>query len=58
MRLILAEDDPMIGQSIHDGLQLDGFVVDWVQDGEQAKQALSMRRPSTLCCYSTWGCRV
>ncbi|BBL60939.1 response regulator transcription factor [Methylomonas koyamae] len=41
MRLILAEDDPMIGQSIHDGLQLDGFVVDWVQDGEQAKQALS-----------------
>jgi len=41
MRLILAEDDPMIGQSIRDGLQLDGFVVDWVKDGEQAKQALS-----------------
>lgn len=41
MRLLLAEDDPMIGQSIQDGLQLDGFVVDWVQDGEQAKQALS-----------------
>lgn len=41
MRLLLAEDDPMIGQSIRDGLQLDGFVVDWVQDGEQAKQALS-----------------
>lgn len=40
MRLLLAEDDPMIGQSIRDGLQLDGFVVDWVQDGEQAKQAL------------------
>jgi two-component system response regulator QseB len=41
MRLLLAEDDSMIGQSIRDGLQLDGFVVDWVQDGEQAKQALS-----------------
>ena len=41
MRLLLAEDDPMIGQSIRDGLQLDGFVVDWVQDGKQAKQALS-----------------
>ncbi len=40
MRLLLAEDDPMIGQSIRDGLQLDGFVVDWVQDGEQAKQVL------------------
>lgn len=41
MRLLLAEDDSMIGQSIRDGLQLDGFVVDWVQDGEQAKQALT-----------------
>jgi len=41
MRLLLAEDDPMIGQSIRDGLQLDGFVVDWVQDGELAKHALS-----------------
>jgi two-component system response regulator QseB len=41
MRLLLAEDDPMIGRSIRDGLQLDGFAVDWVQDGEHAKLALN-----------------
>jgi two-component system response regulator QseB len=30
MRILLAEDDPMIGAAVVDGLRQDGFVVDWV----------------------------
>ena len=32
MRLLLVEDDAMIGESVRKGLQQDGFAVDWVQD--------------------------
>ncbi len=55
MRILLAEDDPMIGASVRRGLAQDGFAVDWVEDG----RAANWRLPSmcmTLCC-STWGCR-
>jgi two-component system response regulator QseB len=41
MRLLLAEDDPMIGASIQRGLKQDGFAVDWVQDGRAAELALA-----------------
>lgn len=40
MRLLLVEDDPMIGDSVRRGLQNDGAVVDWVQDGQSAEAAL------------------
>jgi len=40
MRVLLVEDDPMIGDSIRQGLRQDGFAVDWVQDGEAAELAL------------------
>ena len=40
MRLLLAEDDRMIGDSVHQGLCQDGFVVDWVRDGLEAELAL------------------
>jgi len=41
MRLLLVEDDPMIGANVRQGLRHDGFVVDWVQDGEAAEHALA-----------------
>jgi two-component system response regulator QseB len=41
MRLLLVEDDPMIGQGVVRGLRLDGFSVDWVQDGAAADLALN-----------------
>lgn len=41
MRLLLVEDDPMIGTSVQKGLRQDGFVVDWVTDGEAAELALA-----------------
>jgi two-component system response regulator QseB len=40
MRLLLVEDDPMIGESIRKGLRNEGFVVDWVQDGQAAEIAI------------------
>jgi two-component system response regulator QseB len=33
MRLLLAEDDSMIGESLRKALRKDGFTVDWVRDG-------------------------
>ncbi len=40
MRLLLVEDDRMIGESVRKGLRQDGFAVDWVQDGHAAEIAL------------------
>ena len=41
MRVLLAEDDPMIGASVRQGLGQDGFAVDWVADGRGAELALA-----------------
>jgi DNA-binding response OmpR family regulator len=40
MRLLLVEDDAMIGDSVRKGLRQEGYVVDWVQDGAAAEAAL------------------
>ena len=41
MRVLLVEDDPMIGVSAQKGLRQDGFSVDWVRDGAAAAAALA-----------------
>ena len=41
MRILLAEDDPMIGASIQHGLRQDGYAVDWVSDGLSAEHAIA-----------------
>src|SRR5882724_11396409 len=40
MRILLVEDDPMIGKSLQTALQQDQYTVDWVKDGAAAKLAL------------------
>jgi two-component system response regulator QseB len=40
MRVLLVEDDGMIGASVQKGLRQDGFSVDWVRDGTAAETAL------------------
>lgn len=40
MRLLVVEDDPMIGESMRRGLKKTGCAVDWVRDGESAELAL------------------
>jgi two-component system response regulator QseB len=39
MRVLVVEDDPMIGRAVVAGLQGDGHAVDWVRDGAQAELA-------------------
>ena len=41
MRILLVEDDAMIGESVRVGLRRDGFTVDWVRDGRAAELALA-----------------
>ena len=39
MRILIVEDDPMIGASIRTGLRQEGYTVDWVRDGDAADLA-------------------
>ncbi|MFX1765888.1 response regulator [Paraburkholderia sp. A1RI-2L] len=40
MRILLVEDDPLIGNGLRIGLRREGFAVDWVQDGDVGALAL------------------
>lgn len=40
MRVLLVEDDPLIGSGLEEGLRHEGFAVDWVRDGDAASLAL------------------
>ena len=40
MRLLLIEDDAMIGKSIREGLRRAGYAVDWVRDGWAGARSL------------------
>ena len=39
MRLLLVEDDKLLGEGIYTGLCQEGYAVDWVRDGEAAESA-------------------
>lgn len=39
MRLLLVEDDKLLGEGIYAGLCQEGYAVDWVRDGEAAESA-------------------
>jgi DNA-binding response OmpR family regulator len=41
MRLLLVEDDPMIGESIEEGLRGESYAVDWVRNGREVELALA-----------------
>jgi len=42
VRLLLTEDDAMIGEAVQRGLRQLGFALDWVRDGAAAEQALAL----------------
>jgi two-component system response regulator QseB len=48
MRLLLVEDDAMIGESVRKGLRQDGFTVDWVRDGRAGEGALETHEHALL----------
>lgn len=44
MRLLLVEDDSLLGDGISAGLRQEGYAVDWVRDGEAAVGACATDR--------------
>lgn len=44
MRLLLVEDDPMIGDTLREALRRQGFAADWVRDGQAADAVLASER--------------
>ncbi len=40
MRILLVEDDALLGDGLRAGLTLEGYGVDWARDGEAARLAL------------------
>src|SRR4030067_542837 len=41
MRVLVVEDDALLGDAIQAGLKQSGFAVDWIKDGVSADQALT-----------------
>ena len=41
MRVLVVEDDALLGDAIQAGLKQSGYAVDWMKDGVAAEQALS-----------------
>ena len=41
MRILLVEDDSMIGESVSEGLKSEGYAVDWVRDGQEAEVSIA-----------------
>ncbi|WP_443751018.1 response regulator [Asticcacaulis solisilvae] len=41
MRILLVEDDAMLGDALKTGLQQAGYTVDWLKDGEDGRTALA-----------------
>jgi DNA-binding response OmpR family regulator len=42
MRILLVEDDGMLGKALETGLRQAGYTVDWLSDGEDARSALKV----------------
>lgn len=40
MRVLLVEDDELLGDGVREGLKQYGYTVDWVKDGQAARQAV------------------
>jgi DNA-binding response OmpR family regulator len=55
MRILLIEDDRMIGASLVSGLRDEGYAVDWVCDGVSAVTALRDEQASYALALLDWG---
>lgn len=48
MRVLLVEDDELLGSAVEAGLQQAGYTVDWLRDGNQAVAALYGDEPDLV----------
>ncbi len=55
MRVLIVEDDPMIGASLLRGLTDDGYAADWVRDGAAADTALRDHAGEFQLLLLDWG---
>jgi two-component system, OmpR family, response regulator QseB len=46
MRILLVEDDTLLGDGINEGLRTSGYTVDWVKDGKCAYEVLCSKHES------------
>lgn len=44
MRILLVEDDELLGEGTRKGLAQDGYTIDWVKDGLHANEALKSEK--------------
>ena len=48
MRVLLVEDDELLGNAVRAGLEDAGYTVDWLRDGRLAATALTSEEPDVL----------
>lgn len=48
MRVLLVEDDELLGSAVQAGLEQSGYTVDWLRDGKLAANALRNEEPDLL----------
>lgn len=48
MRILVVEDDTLLGDAIQAGLKQSGYAVDWMKDGVSAEQALTTESYAVL----------
>jgi DNA-binding response OmpR family regulator len=48
LRVLLVEDDELLGSAVQEGLEQSGYMVDWLRDGGQAASALQDEEPDIL----------
>ena len=48
MRILLVEDDDLLGSAVQAGLEQSGYTVDWLRDGRLAAAALKNEEPDLL----------
>ena len=48
MRILLVEDDLLLGESIKEALQFEGHAVDWITSGQEALSVMSNTSPHEL----------
>ncbi len=52
MRILLIEDDPMLGKALVRGLSDHGVTVDWARDGAEGSAALAHDEHAWCCSTS------
>ena len=51
MRILIVEDDPMLGEGLQTGLQQAGFQPEWVKDGEAFAALVATFKAMATACF-------